>query len=47
MYHLITGLMKLLTKKDEYNVLIIGLDDAGKSTVKNFKLDIFWGQLDD
>jgi ADP-ribosylation factor related protein 1 len=32
MYHLITGFYKLLTKKDEYNVLILGLDDAGKST---------------
>jgi uncharacterized membrane protein len=32
MYHLATGFYKLLTKKDEYNVLILGLDDAGKST---------------
>lgn len=32
MYHLMTGFYKLLTKKDEYNVLILGLDDAGKST---------------
>lgn len=32
MYHLATGFFKLLTRKDEYNVLILGLDDAGKST---------------
>lgn len=32
MYHLVTGFYKLLTKKDEFNVLILGLDDAGKST---------------
>lgn len=32
MYHLTTGFYRMLTKKDEYNVLILGLDDAGKST---------------
>lgn len=32
MYHLATGFYKMLTKKDEYNVLILGLDNAGKST---------------
>lgn len=32
MYHLMTGFYKLLTRKDEYNVLILGLDNAGKST---------------
>lgn len=32
MYHLVTGVYKQLTRKDEYNVLILGLDDAGKST---------------
>lgn len=32
MYHLITGFYRQLTRKDEYNVLILGLDDAGKST---------------
>jgi ADP-ribosylation factor related protein 1 len=41
-----TGFYKLLTKKEEFNVLILGLDDAGKSTfletaktkfIKNYK----------
>lgn len=32
MYHLVSGFYKLLTKKDEFNVLILGLDNAGKST---------------
>ncbi|CAO1399131.1 unnamed protein product [Diamesa hyperborea] len=32
MFHLVSGLFKFLTRKDEYNVLILGLDDAGKST---------------
>lgn len=31
MFHLVSGLFKFLTRKDEYNVLILGLDDAGKS----------------
>lgn len=30
MYHLASGFYKMLTKKDEYNVLLLGLDDAGK-----------------
>eukprot|EP01064_Diplonema_japonicum_P029994 TRINITY_DN4978_c1_g2_i1.p1 TRINITY_DN4978_c1_g2~~TRINITY_DN4978_c1_g2_i1.p1 ORF type:complete len:206 (+),score=9.01 TRINITY_DN4978_c1_g2_i1:81-698(+) len=33
MFHLIYGLWKLLFKKDEYRVLLIGLDNAGKTTV--------------
>ncbi|KAG5681788.1 hypothetical protein PVAND_011196 [Polypedilum vanderplanki] len=32
MYHLVTGFYQMLTKRDEYNILILGLDDAGKST---------------
>ena len=30
MFHLISGFYTLLTQKDEYNVLILGLDNAGK-----------------
>jgi ADP-ribosylation factor related protein 1 len=30
MYHLATGFYQMLTKKDEYNILILGLDNAGK-----------------
>ena len=46
MYHLTTGIYKYLTRKEVYNVLILGLDDAGKSTfletaktkfIKNYK----------
>lgn len=32
MYSLLSGLYKYLTQKDEYFILIIGLDNAGKST---------------
>lgn len=32
MYHLVTGFYKQITQKSTYNVLILGLDDAGKST---------------
>ena len=46
MYHLMTGFYKYLTRKEIYHVLILGLDDAGKSTfletaktkfIKNYK----------
>lgn len=30
MFHLISGFYTLLTQKDEYNVLILGLDNAGE-----------------
>ncbi len=33
MYTLLSGFYKYLTMKDEYNVLILGLDNAGKSTM--------------
>ena len=32
MYTLLSGLYKYLTEKDEYFVLILGLDNAGKTT---------------
>lgn len=32
MYHLLRGLYDFLTRKDEFNVLILGLDGAGKTT---------------
>ncbi|KEI39823.1 uncharacterized protein L969DRAFT_27371, partial [Mixia osmundae IAM 14324] len=32
MYHLLTGLVKHLTRKEEFNVIILGLDNAGKTT---------------
>lgn len=31
MYTLLTGFYKYLTQKDEYNILILGLDNAGKT----------------
>ncbi|ORY29540.1 P-loop containing nucleoside triphosphate hydrolase protein [Naematelia encephala] len=33
MYHLLKGLHEHLTRKDEYSVVIIGLDNAGKTTM--------------
>ena len=33
MYSLLSGLVKYVLKKDEYCVLIIGLDNAGKTTL--------------
>lgn len=33
MYHLLTGLYDYWTRKDEYSVVIIGLDNAGKTTM--------------
>ena len=33
MFHLLYGLWKILFKKDEYRVMLIGVDNAGKSTV--------------
>ncbi|GFZ42703.1 hypothetical protein JCM24511_00420 [Saitozyma sp. JCM 24511] len=33
MYHLFKGLHAYLTRKDEYSVVIIGLDNAGKTTM--------------
>jgi ADP-ribosylation factor related protein 1 len=31
MYHLLKGLHAHLTRKDEFSVLILGLDNAGKT----------------
>lgn len=33
MYSLVSGLVKYMLKKDEYCILIIGLDNAGKTTI--------------
>lgn len=33
MYHLVKGIYAGLTKKEEYSVLILGLDNAGKTTL--------------
>ncbi|KAG9054612.1 ADP-ribosylation factor protein 3 [Serendipita sp. 407] len=35
MYHLLYGLYQFLTRKDEFNVLILGVDGAGKVRVTN------------
>jgi ADP-ribosylation factor related protein 1 len=32
MYTLLSGLYKYLTQKDEYFILIVGLDNSGKTT---------------
>lgn len=31
MYHLLSGLYEYLTRKEEFGVLILGLDGAGKT----------------
>jgi ADP-ribosylation factor related protein 1 len=33
MYHLLSGLHTYLTRKETYSVIIIGLDNAGKTTL--------------
>jgi len=33
MYTLVSGLVRYMLKKDEYNILILGLDNAGKTTL--------------
>ncbi|CAN6630537.1 ADP-ribosylation factor-like protein 3 [Trichomonascus vanleenenianus] len=33
MYHLVKGIYSNLTRKEEYSVLILGLDNAGKTTL--------------
>lgn len=38
MYHLLKGLHAHLTRKDEFSVLILGLDNAGK-TVRFYELN--------
>lgn len=41
MYTLVTGFYKYLTQKDEYNILILGLDNAGKTVrTKELLIDI-------
>ena len=37
MYHLLSGLYEYLTRKEEFGVLILGLDGAGK-TVRSMSL---------
>jgi len=41
MYHLLTGLVKHLTRKEEFNVIILGLDNAGKTTFLEKVKDTF------
>lgn len=36
MYTLLSGLWKYMFQKDEYNVLILGLDNAGKTVSSRF-----------
>ena len=33
MYHLLSGLYKHFNQKEEYNIIILGLDNAGKTTL--------------
>lgn len=44
MYTLVTGFYKYLTQKDEYNILILGLDNAGK-TVRQIDHTIHAGKV--
>lgn len=37
MYTLLHGFYKYLVQKDEYCVLILGLDDAGKTVSKKYE----------
>ena len=41
MYHLFSGLYKYVFRKDEYYVLILGLDNAGKTVIEYFTAYIF------
>lgn len=38
MYHLLTGLYEHLTRKDEYSVVIIGLDNVSSSSESTVRL---------
>ncbi len=38
MYSLLSGLYKHIVRKDEYYVLILGLDNAGKTVCENAAL---------
>ena len=42
MYSLVSGLVKYALKKDEYCVLIIGLDNAGKTTLLEQVFIAYW-----
>ncbi|ORZ14663.1 ADP-ribosylation factor family-domain-containing protein [Absidia repens] len=45
MYTLLSGLYHHLTQKEEYNVLIIGLDNAGKTTLLERIKSTFMGTI--
>ena len=39
MYTLLNGFYKLLTRKEEYYVLVLGLDNAGKTVPQSVERD--------
>lgn len=42
MYSLLSGLYRYMTLKEEYNILILGLDNAGKTvSIKNWGSNLF------
>lgn len=40
MYTLLSGLWRYIRQKDEYNVLILGLDNAGKTVSRSKKASL-------
>lgn len=38
-YHLLTGLWEHLTRKEEFNVIILGLDNAGKTVRRHSRVN--------
>jgi ADP-ribosylation factor related protein 1 len=43
MYTLLTGLYRQYTQKEEFNIIILGLDNAGKTTLLERIKHIFLG----